>query len=101
MSEGQEEVSGEIAGQKFSYKGMHFGNVLQIALTVAICYAGWQMYESRTEAKAEHGVMTDVLKKQLEAQVEFNYIITLKQEDRERLNLRMPESLRNKVGALR
>jgi hypothetical protein len=94
------ELEAEIAGQKLKLKGYHIGNILQIVLALVIGYAGLQMYEARGELKNEHGVMTLVLQKQLEAQVEFNYIITLKQDDRERLNLRMPESLRNKVGIL-
>lgn len=102
----QEELNAEVAGQKFSYKGMHLGNILQIIIVGAAVAAYFAFTTSAKSAKEDHDKLAKileaqqkVLEKQLDAQVEFNYIITLDPDERKRLNLRMPESLRIKLRA--
>lgn len=104
MAEPQEELQVDIAGQKVNYKGMHLGNLLQIVIVAAVALGVYILHEMRGEAKAasavtqqEHGKLGDAVEKGTEAQVEMNYILTLSPEAREKLNLRMPESLRKKV----
>lgn len=109
MAEQQaEELTAEIGGQKLTYRGFHFGNLLQILLVAAVIGASYLLVTARAEQKAEHGTMAQVLlqqskllERQAVAQEEFNYIVTLSSADRERLNLRMPESLRVKLGTFR
>lgn len=105
--QGGEELTAEVAGQKFSYRGVHLGNILQVAIVGVGVWAGLTFMGAQKEMKDDHAALSKVLEnqqrvleKQLEAQVEFNYIITLKQERREQLNLQMPVSLRNKIREL-
>ena len=104
----QEEVAVEVGGQKFNYKGMHLGNLLQICMVAAMVYGAYVFLDTRKEQQQEHKVISIALEQQVKtmerqavAQEEFNYLITLNQTDREKLNLRMPESLRLKLGSFR
>jgi hypothetical protein len=112
MSEQPEKVPVEVEfegfGVKSKLKGWHFGNILQLAIVGGIVACGFIFYNTGQAMKKEHEGIAEVLQnqqkvleKQLDAQVEFNYIITLRQDEREKLNLRMPESLRGKVREFR
>lgn len=93
---------------KLRAKGYHFGNVLQMVIAGLIAVGVYMFFEMRNEArttwdkmanaaKAEHAALSVSLDRATEAQEEMNYILTLSPSDRERLNLSMPRSLREKV----
>lgn len=104
---------------KIQTKGYHLGNVLQIVAAVLLGLMLMMMYEMRADtksaalamqsstkdtatalaatAKLEHEKLGAMLEKSVEAQNEMNYILTLNQEERMRLRLQMPESMRRKL----
>ena len=103
------EVAVETSLGKLRVKGYHLGNVLQIVAAVLLALMAMMMYEMRAEnklavasmvatAKHEHDKLGTAIEKGTEAQIEMNYILTLNPTDRERLNMRMPDSLRRKVS---
>ena len=90
-------------------RGYHLGNVLQIVAAVLLALMAMMMYEMRAEnkiaiasmvatAKHEHDKLGSAIEKGTEAQQEMNYILTLHPADREKLNMRMPDSLRRKIS---
>ena len=98
---------------KINTKGYHLGNFLQIMAVCMLAILAYMMYELKTETKVSAAAITSVatisagdkldhdkmnrsLEKVVEAQDAATYVLTLKQEERERLNLRMPESLRRR-----
>lgn len=102
------EVAVETPVGKLNIKGYHLGNVLQFIIAGALIVGVITLVEFRTEAKdtakilaattkAEHDHLGSTLIRSVEVQQEMNYILTLSQEKRERLNLAMPESMRRKV----
>ncbi len=110
---GGKEAAFEGFGVKVATKGYHFGNFLQILMIVLLAIAAFMLYEMKSETKAvatavtavatvsagdkvDHDKMTRAIEKTTEAQDAANYILTLSQTERERLNLRMPESLRRR-----
>ena len=121
--EPQEEQTGEVEIEtpvgKLKTKGYHLGNVLQIVAAVLLALMAMMMYEMRAETKAtaavlatstkeavkelasatkvEHDALAKSLDRSAEAQAEMNYILTLNPEDRVRLRLQMPESLRRRM----
>ena len=93
---------------KLKTKGYHFGNILQMLIAALIAVGVYMFFEMRQEArttwagmasatKAEHSALAISLDRQTETQEEMNYILTLSPQDRERLNLAMPRSLRQKM----
>jgi hypothetical protein len=104
----EQEVELEGFGVKGKLKNMHLGNILQMAIVGVGVWAAITFAQVQKEMKDEHAALARVLEgqslvlqKQLEAQVEFNYIITLKADAREALNLQMPASLRSKIREFR
>ena len=107
--EGPKEVSVELPGGiKGRVQGYHLGNILQLVMAAVLTAATMILYDLRQEAKAsgektskqvseEHDKLRISIDRGAEAQEELNYIITLSTEDRERLGLGMPESLRKKL----
>lgn len=108
----QQEVSAEVgpSGVKGTIKGYHLGNVLQLVMAGVLTFIGLLMWDLRVEAKAtnerfiksmeiEHEKIRVAIEKNVEAQEEMNFILTLSVDDRERLGLNMPESLRRKLGS--
>ena len=103
------EVAVETSLGKLRVKGYHLGNMLQIVAAVLLALMAMMMYEMRLEtknavaamaitAKLEHDKLGTAIEKGTEAQIEMNYILTLNAADRERLNMRMPDSLRRKIS---
>ena len=93
---------------KLKARGYHFGNVLQMVIAALLAVGVYMAFEMRNEArtswaglataaKAEHAALAISLDRQTESQEEMNYILTLSPQDRERLNLSMPKSLRQKI----
>ena len=95
-------------GFKGLFKGYHLGNVLQLIIAAILGVGAFMFFQFWTEAKttwanmsnaakAEHSALSVSIDRQAEAQIEMNYILTLSPQDRERLNLSMPRSLREKI----
>jgi len=104
---------------KIQTKGYHLGNVLQMALVLILAAIAYMTYEVKVDAKIaattltatttktaevlatvskqEHDKLGAAIERNTEATVESAYILTLNQQQRERLNIRMPESMRRKV----
>lgn len=100
-------------------RGYHLGNVLQIVAAVLLALMAMMMYEMRAETKAtaallttatkdavtanaassklEHEKLSGVIEKMADQQEVTNYLFTLAPADREKLNLRMPDSLRHRI----
>lgn len=103
------EASVELPGGiKVQTKGYHLGNLLQMLIAALMALGIYMFFEMRGEArvtwekmanaaKAEHAALAVSIDRQTEAQEEMNYILTLSPADRERLNLSMPKSLRDKI----
>ena len=113
------EFSVETPVGKIQTKGYHLGNVLQIVAAVLLGLMVMMMYEMRADtksaaaamqsstrdaamalaatAKVEHEKLGGMLEKSVEAQNEMNYILTLSQDDRVKLRLQMPDSMRRKL----
>ena len=114
-----QEVAVETSLGKLRLKGYHLGNVLQIVAAVLLALMAMMMYEMRAETKAtaavlqtatkdavrdlanatksEHDVLAKAIEKGADSQAEMNFILTLSAEERARLRLEMPESLRRKI----
>jgi len=106
-------------GIKIATKGYHLGNLLQIVAAVLLGLMVMMMYEMRADTKTaaiavqsstkdaalalaastkmEHEKLGHAIERSVEAQQEMNYILTLSQEDRMRLRLQMPDSMRRKL----
>ena len=104
---------------KIQLKGYHLGNLLQVIAAALLALMGYMLYEVRTDtkaaavelskatrdaastisisAKSEHAALQVSIDRSSEVQAEANYILTLSPKEREALNLRMPDSLRNKI----
>ena len=93
---------------KIRTKGYHLGNVLQIVAAVLLGLMVMMMYELRAEMKSqapaamaasklEHDKLGTAIEKLTDSQSEMNYILTLTPDERAKLNLRMPDSLRRKL----
>ena len=104
---------------KLHLRGYHIGNVLQLLASALLALMGYMLYEVRTDtkaaavelskatreaastisisAKSEHAALQVSIDRSSEVQAEANYILTLSPKEREALNLRMPDSLRNKI----
>ena len=124
MSEQEEDAGKSIeievgtAGVKGKAQGYHLGNILQMFLVLILAAIAYMTYEVKVDAKAaavalstttvktaeslasvskmEHDKLGVAIDKNTEATQESAYILTLNQQQRERLNLRMPESLRRR-----
>lgn len=114
-----QEVAVETSLGKLRLKGYHLGNVLQIVAAVLLALMAMMMYEMRAETKAtaailqtatkdavrdlasatksEHDVLAKAIEKGADSQAEMNFILTLTTEERSKLRLEMPESLRRKI----
>lgn len=104
------EVKVELPGGiKAEAKGYHLGNILQLVLAAVATAGAMILYDLRTELKTssdtqhkavkeEHTQIRQAIEKSAEAQDEMNFILTLTPEERQRLNMDMPESLRRKVS---
>lgn len=121
MAEEQEGAGHEFAVEtpigKLSTKGYHLGNLLQILAVCVLTLLAYMMWEMRVEAKeastavkavastlsastvaekSDHDSLKRSIDKQAEAQEATTYVLTLNQNERERLRLAMPESLRRR-----
>ncbi len=113
------ELALETSLGKLKVRGYHLGNVLQIVAAVLLSLMAMMMYEMRAETKAtasviqtatkdtiaalavankvEHDAIARALEKNSEQQEITNYIFTLSPQQREQLNIAMPEGLRRRL----
>lgn len=100
--EQQPSFDANIAGQSIRTRGYRAVDLIIVLGATALCGLFWLLYvDLRVEIKraqeqgtVEHKALGDVIRDSVLAQREQTYVLTLKQEDRERLNLDMPDSLR-------
>lgn len=107
-------------GFEINTKGYHLGNLLQIVVAAILAVMATFLYDMRSDSKistvtlttnlekqtaaiavsvrAEHDKLFHEMEKHNEAQEEMNYILTLSPPDREKLRLRMPDTLRRKLS---
>lgn len=103
--EDQPVVDVEVAGQKARLRGYRSMDVIGIFGFLAMCACAFLLWNDfKQDARAaviatakEHQELRDSNRQVAVAVAEFAWILTLKQDDREKLNLAMPESLRNRL----
>ena len=116
---GGKELAVETPVGKIQLKGYHLGNLLQVITAALLALMLYMIYDAKvnakaaseelakvtkesglvrgSESKAEHAALQASIDRSTEIQAEANYILTLSPREREALNLRMPDSLRNKI----
>lgn len=91
----------EITVKGFGLEGKASGRKLLSAnglLLVFACALAVFGYQLLTTTREEHRSQSEAMQKLFEAMSENNYILSLSQADRERLNIQMPDSLRRKIN---
>ena len=109
------EADVEVGPVKLRTKGYRLADLLSIGMMAAVSYGVFVLVEIRTEskfanlqavelakaqatiAKSEHDKIEHSVDRGTEQQEIMNYILTLSADKRERLNMRMPDSLRRKI----
>lgn len=102
------EVIVKVGPAEVTARGYRIADVLGIVWGIALCLLVYIAYDTQqdvkvaaatlaTATKEDHRTLQHAIDKGTEAQQEQSYILTLDQAGRERLSLRMPESLRRKV----
>lgn len=102
---GDAEIDGQIAGQHIRVKGYRSIDVVLMVLVAGVFVAATYVYRDQQDqrrseqlsTKQEHADIAGAVKALDLTMQEQTYVLTLKQEERERLNLSMPPSLRTKL----
>lgn len=107
MADAQESV--EVEKTRDGWRGKLTGqNLSMLVIAGALALGTWVLIDHRNESRAAvvrlevkqeqalHSV-ADAVSKNAEEQAVMNYILTLTQEDRQKLRLDMPESLRRRI----
>ncbi len=89
---GSEEVSVDAAGFPIKVKGLN--TLVVVILSVALGYIVW---DTRAQISAHHATMIGQSQQLQETMDEFVYIQSIAEEERMKLKLSMPDSLRRKV----
>lgn len=71
-------------GVAFEAAGRQLGGI--IAVIASVSFAAWIVFKHDQDTVSMHSLLQEVV-----------YVVSLKQEERDKLNLAMPTSLRNKV----
>jgi CheY-specific phosphatase CheX len=104
---------------KLRTKGYRMADIAVIIGLAMVAVIGFMIYEMRadtktaaaaltsatsesamklaTSAKSEHDKLGEAIQRGTEQQEIMNYILTLSPENREKLNMRMPDALRRKI----
>ena len=104
----QQELDVETSFGKIRTKGYRLADLVAFIAAVCLVLLVYMAYETRKEAKEavqvlsltakmEHDSLASAVAKGAEAQAEMNYILTLTPEERNKLRLSMPESMRRKL----
>lgn len=72
------------------------GTILTLTL-VTICLTAYMVWKMSEEVTVAHALSVTQHVRLEEAVTEQTYVLSLKQEDREKLNIAMPDSLRKKL----
>lgn len=99
------EIDGQIAGQHIRVKGYRSIDVVLMVLVAGVFVSATYVYRDQqeqrraelAEMKQEHAGIESALRALNDTTQEQTYVLTLKQDERERLNLSMPPSLRAKL----
>ena len=101
MSEERQQDELEVAGpggMKIRARGY---DILVIAVIVGVSLIGYVLYEHKGDAKAGQETMRTEITKSLDkvsqSQEELSYLISLTPEQRAKLSLEMPDSLRRRI----
>lgn len=73
-------------------------DILVVLLAIAVGVFGYMMIENKANAASEHNQIISSMKEQKEALGEMVFILSLSQEQREKLRIEMPISLRRKLN---
>lgn len=92
------EVEGMGFKGKASGRRLLSENTLWLVLLIAIAALAWKHH---SESESQMARLEALVLRQNELMVEWSYIISRSQAERERLDLQMPESLRRKLRAYR
>jgi len=95
MAEQQDEVEvNGPGGFKIRARGY---DILTLLVVVGIALLGYLFWEHKIDAKASQVEIVKAVEKVADSQSELSYLISLTAEERSRLKLDMPESLRRRV----
>lgn len=72
-------------------------DILTLIIVVGLVLLGYMFWEHRGEAKASQIEVTKAVEKVAESQAELSYLISLTPEERSKLKLDMPDSLRRRM----
>lgn len=72
-------------------------DILTLIVVVGLVLLGYMFWEHKGEAKAAQAEVTKAVEKVADSQNELAYLISLTPEERSRLKLDMPDSLRRRV----
>lgn len=84
-------------GFEAKFRGRHLPNLIRFMIFLALALILVLGYRFQLDSRDEHASLKGAIDSQREAQQEMTYILTLKQEAREALNLSMPDSLRKRM----
>lgn len=94
MAEQQDEVEvNGPGGFKIRARGY---DILTLFVVIGIALLGYLFYEHKADAKTAQTEIVKALDKVGDSQVELSYLISLTPEERAKLRLEMPESLRRR-----
>ncbi len=82
---------------KVRTRGYRIGDIANVFLLVVLCLILYLLWEHRAEGRLDTERLAKAVDRQTETQIEMNYILSLSQEDRAKLNIIMPSSLRNRT----
>ena len=72
-------------------------DILTLIVVVGLVLLGYMFWEHKGEAKSSQIEVTKAVEKVAESQAELSYLISLSPEERSRLKLDMPDSLRRRM----
>lgn len=72
-------------------------DILTLIIVVGLVLMSYMFWEHKGEAKASQVEVTKAVEKVAESQAELSYLISLSPEERSRLKLDMPDSLRRRM----
>lgn len=101
-----DEVDGMVFGQKFNLKGRE--SIYLLITMILLIAVGYMLWDSTKSMRQDMAIQTTTLSQQHEAlnkavvdlnssMLEQTYIMTLTQDERDKLKLAMPKSLRDRI----
>lgn len=84
-------------GFEATFRGRYLPNLLRFMVFLALALILVLGYRFQIDSREEHYALRTAIEAQTSAQIETTYVLTLKQEAREALNLAIPDSLRKRT----